>query len=226
MKIKERINLVWIAAILFTCVSCLDKEDEGNPDPAITSTTTQNTANATFNTLTVSGNVDNMGNDITARGIVLNTTGNPTITDSKTTEANNIFTTTLSDLDPNTTYYVKVYATTSTNTYYSEEIELDTRSLAGTTWDFLFKHTETITWNGDVTFNADGTTAYDEPAEPGVYYTEGIWSMTGNQLTYIMDSSKENPQSYVFTATLEDETMIGTYTFGENDNRPFTATER
>ncbi|MER2996833.1 hypothetical protein [Pontibacter populi] len=223
MNIRKSARLAWFMVMMFAFVSCLETKEEANPDPAVTSATTQANANATFNTLEVSGNVDGMGNDVDARGLVWNTTGNPTIADSKTTEANSTFTATVNDLIPNTTYFFKIYATTAEGTFYSDAVELKTRSLAGTTWDFHFAHTATISWNGDVTFNADGTTVYDEPAEPGVYYTEGTWSMTGNELTYTLDASQPNPTSYVHTGTLENNTMSGTYTFGPNDNRPWTA---
>jgi hypothetical protein len=230
MDIRKKVTLIWLPAILFACVSCLETKEEANPDPAVKSSSTQSNANATFNTLKVSGNVDDLGNDIKARGLVWNTTGDPTIVDAKTTEANNIFTATIDKLIPNTTYFFKVYATTADGVFYSNEIELKTRTLAGTTWDIYFDHGihesgYNMAWHGDVTFKADGTTIYDEPDYPGKYYFEGTWSLNGNMLTYDMDASDPNPRNYVLTAILENETLKGTYTFGTAD-KPFTAVLR
>ena len=85
--------------------------------------------------------------------------------------------------------------------------------LINTTWDFII--TVNITnayWHADVTFYADGTTRYDEPADPGTFLNYGAWSMEGNTLYYELDPSDPDPW-YHFTGTLSGNTMSGTCTF-------------
>ncbi len=85
--------------------------------------------------------------------------------------------------------------------------------LTNTTWDFLVIFEDISSWHADVTFYADGTTRYDEPATPGLYLSFGTWSMEGNILYYIMDSSDPVGTAYHFTGKLSCNTMNGTYTF-------------
>ncbi|QHL86568.1 hypothetical protein GU926_03580 [Nibribacter ruber] len=224
MKFFTKLKFATLAVALLFTMSCEEKE-EVIPAPALSSKTTQATANAKFNTVDIQGVVDAGKNEITARGVVYNTTGSPTLADSKTTEAGNTFTSSINGLNPNTTYTFRVYATTAATTYYSEPIQVKTQSLAGTTWDFFFNHSATVTWHGDVTFNADGTTLYDEPSSPGTYMKRGTWSMKDNVLSYNMDSSVQNPTSYVFNGTMLNNAMSGTYTFG-TANKPWSAVKR
>jgi uncharacterized protein (TIGR02145 family) len=68
------------------------------------------------------------GGNITARGVCWSTTTGPTISNSKTSDGvgTGIFTSSLSQLTANTTYYVKAYATNSTGTSYGAEISFKT----------------------------------------------------------------------------------------------------
>jgi hypothetical protein len=88
-------------------------------------------------------------------------------------------------------------------------------SLINTTWDFTVNYSETVLWHADVTFYPDGTTKYDEPDDPGIYVFYGTWSMEGNILFYIMDSSGGLGTNYQFTGTLSGITMNGTFTLGD-----------
>jgi len=65
---------------------------------------------------------------ITARGVCWNRTGNPTISDYKTTDGNELgnFTSTLTSLVNNTKYFVRAYATNSVGTSYGEQDSLIT----------------------------------------------------------------------------------------------------
>jgi uncharacterized protein (TIGR02145 family) len=74
----------------------------------------------------IGGNITNDGGaSITARGVVWSTNSNPTI--ALTTKTSNgsgtgSFSSTLTNLTPKTTYYVRAYATNSTGTGYGNEI--------------------------------------------------------------------------------------------------------
>lgn len=215
--------IIFSISIAFT--SC-EKDDE--PEiavPTLTSSTTLEVVEVTYTTIKVNGNVaSDGGSEITSKGVCWSTNSNPTIDDNKTSESLNTFTSTITDLTANTTYYFRVYATNSTGTSYGTEQTYSTSSLDDTTWDFLLIHDTEISWHADVTFYADGTTKYDEPEYPGQYLTYGTWSLNGNTLTYDMDASNTNNTAYQFTGTISENTMSGTYTFGTNPDKSWTAT--
>jgi uncharacterized repeat protein (TIGR01451 family) len=63
------------------------------------------------------------GANVTARGVCWNTTGTPTVSDDKTADGTGTgeFTSSLTNLEPNTTYHVRAYATNSAGTTYGAE---------------------------------------------------------------------------------------------------------
>ncbi|QTA84768.1 hypothetical protein [Desulfonema magnum] len=94
--------------------------------------TTEAISDITSGTAICGGNVTSDGNaDITARGVCWNTSGTPTTDDNKTSDGTGagIFTSTLTGLDRDTTYYVRAYATNSEGTAYGEEVTFATNSL-------------------------------------------------------------------------------------------------
>jgi len=87
--------------------------------------TTTAITNITQTSATGGGNVtSDGGSTITARGVCWNTTGNPSITGSKTSDGagTGIFTSNLSILSTGTTYYVRAYATNSQGTAYGAQV--------------------------------------------------------------------------------------------------------
>ncbi len=86
--------------------------------------TTADITNITATTAKCGGEVISDGGfTVTARGICWNTMGNPDINDSKTTNGNGngTFTSNMTGLTPNTTYYVRAYAKNEKGTNYGEE---------------------------------------------------------------------------------------------------------
>ena len=80
-------------------------------------------SNILVNTAESGGNVLQWGGDtVTVKGVCWNTTGNPTISDSKTENGTGLgsFTSIMYPLVENTTYYVRAYATNSKGTGYGE----------------------------------------------------------------------------------------------------------
>ncbi len=69
------------------------------------------------------------GEDIIARGICWNTTGDPSITDSKTSDGKGkgSFTSSMSGLQKGSVYYVSAYATNSVGTAYGEQVIFSTQ---------------------------------------------------------------------------------------------------
>ena len=86
--------------------------------------TTGDITNITATTATCSGNVTwDGGAEVTSRGICWNTSENPSTEDSKTSDGTGagLFAGNLTELTPNTTYYVRAYATNSEGTAYGEQ---------------------------------------------------------------------------------------------------------
>ena len=91
--------------------------------------TTEEVTNVTLHGATCGGDVVYEGNtDVTERGVCWSTEPNPTVEDSHTSDGSGMgeFISTLTDLTPNTTYYVKAYATNSVGTAYGNEVSFTT----------------------------------------------------------------------------------------------------
>jgi uncharacterized protein (TIGR02145 family) len=103
--------------------------------------TTGAVTNITTNSASCSGNVTaEDAASVTARGLCWSTSQNPTTADSKTTNGTGTgtFSGSLTGLNPNTTYYVRAYATRSEGTTYGEERSFQTleeEELSGTFTD-------------------------------------------------------------------------------------------
>jgi uncharacterized protein (TIGR02145 family) len=106
-------------------VRCLN--DEGNPLPTVTTTAVSNIAQTSA---TGGGNVTSDGGaTVTARGVCWSTNQNPTVgLTTKTVDGlgTGVFTSSLTGLTPNTTYYVRAYATNSVGTVYGNEVSFTT----------------------------------------------------------------------------------------------------
>jgi len=101
------------------------------PQPTIPTLSTTNITNISSNSATCGGNISNYGGaSITARGVCWATSQYPTINDSKTTDGSGIgsFTSSITGLNSNTTYYVRSYATNSVGTAYGEQKSFKTDS--------------------------------------------------------------------------------------------------
>jgi hypothetical protein len=86
--------------------------------------TTSSVSNISTTSVTISGNViDDQGAAVTARGVCWNTTGSPTTDDDCTNDGSGMgdFESSLSDLTPRTTYYVRAYAINSEGTSFGNE---------------------------------------------------------------------------------------------------------
>lgn len=112
------------------------------------------------------GNVTGDDNaTFTERGVVFSTNANPTILDTKVINGTGIgigtFSSTISGLTPNTTYYVRTYATNSTGTVYGDQISFTTLVtnppysasvyVASTTYDFSSEANIPYSENNEIT---------------------------------------------------------------------------
>ena len=112
--------LVLIGSIAFT--AC-------NPNELLPVLTTTEVSAITQTTATSGGNItSDAGSSVTARGVCWSTKANPTIADSKTSDGAGVgsFTSSITGLAANTTYFVRAYATTSVGTAYGSAYQITT----------------------------------------------------------------------------------------------------
>jgi len=93
--------------------------------------TTQAVTGINPTTATGNGDITHLGGiAATAHGVVWNTIGTPTLADNSTNEglaaATGAFTSSMTGLSPETTYYVRAYATNAAGTAYGDEITFTT----------------------------------------------------------------------------------------------------
>ena len=121
--------------VLLLSNSCSKEKNQGPGEAPVL--TTVNVNSVTHTTANCGGNITSDGGaKVTARGLCWNTTQNPTTDDNITTDGNGTgtFTSALTDLAVNTTYYARAYATNSVATSYGNELSFKT--YAGTVSDF------------------------------------------------------------------------------------------
>lgn len=113
-------------------VRCLKNSGTSVKTPTVT---TSNIFDITQTSVIGGGHVTaDGGAPITARGVCWNITGNPTITDSKTTDGTLVgtFSSNITGLIPETLYYVRAYASNSEGTAYGDEKQFTKSSEHGT----------------------------------------------------------------------------------------------
>ena len=127
----KNILLLFASLILFSCSN--NEEENNTPNVSIPVLTTNAISNINLVSASSGGNITTDGGaNITARGVIWSTLPNPTISlTTKTTDGVGIgiFTSNITSLTPNTTYYVRAYATNSAGTAYGNEISFITTSI-------------------------------------------------------------------------------------------------
>ena len=189
--------------------------------------TTNDVTNITTNSASCGGNVTDDGNGtVTARGICWSEVQNPTINNIYSEETNNgsgtgSFTSQLTNLKDNTTYYVRSYATNEKGTAYGEEKSFKTVEVTlptVTTKDVTNITANSASCGGNVTDDGNGTVTvrgicWSEVQNPTInnIYSEETNNGTGtgsftSQLTNLKDNTTYYVRSY---ATNEKGTAYG-----------------
>lgn len=128
--IKKTNNLIFpllvMGVFLIFVSSCKKDDDSSKGVPVLTTTVV---TSITHSDAISGGNITSEGGaTVTARGVCWSTGQTPTISDNKTTDATGtgVFTSNISGLSPNTTYYVRAYAINSNGTGYGNTISFST----------------------------------------------------------------------------------------------------
>jgi len=135
MNNYKRIAALFLLCILFSCDKYnLDRTNPHDPKnknytPSVPELTTTAATVISGNSAAVTGYVTSDGGaSVTARGVCWSTSSNSTIANSKTTDGGGTgtFTSSITGLSPNTTYYVRAYATNIVGTAYANELSFTT----------------------------------------------------------------------------------------------------
>ena len=112
-----------------TLVDETEDDEEEIIEPELPTVVTQEASDITINTAKFSYEVvSDGGAEVTERGVCWDTIQNPTIDKNRTNDGNGLgtFTSELSNLAPQTTYYVRAYAVNSVGISYGEEMSFET----------------------------------------------------------------------------------------------------
>lgn len=129
--------------LILSCSKSDSNETEKEPPLSLPILTTASVSEITETSAVSGANIsEDGGASITARGICWSTSTEPTLSDNKTTNAIGIgeFSSSLEDLDANTTYYVRSYAINNEGTAYGNEVSFTT----------LEPQAEAMVFEGDV----------------------------------------------------------------------------
>lgn len=145
MKIAYKILFSYFTVICLLVFTSCDSKVKTEILPILT--TTEVTAIGQ-STASCGGNIStNAGSDITARGVCWSKEENPTIADSKTSDGIGIgsFTSSITGLTANTTYFVRAFATNSSGTAYGDSRQFTTIATPATVSDIDGNIYHTIT---------------------------------------------------------------------------------
>jgi len=154
-------------ALFFFLVSGCKKEDDPQPTKALAEVSTSPVESVTFNSARAGGNVLNDGNaEIISRGICYDINPNPDKYDFTVSSGNGTgsFSVDLSNLQPNTQYFIRAYATNSVGITYGNEVSFTTQidsstiiTLPTLTTSNAFNITSTSAYSGGVITDDGGS---------------------------------------------------------------------
>lgn len=124
--------------IVFASSCKKDDDNNGGNNTGIPILTTTVVTDISQTTATCGGNISSDGGaTVTSRGVCWSTGQTPTISDNKTEDGtgSGSFTSSVTDLEPNTTYYLRAYAINSVGTAYGSALSFTTeKGISGSTF--------------------------------------------------------------------------------------------
>ena len=184
-RVQRLVAFATVSLILFS--SCSDNKTTEPVQPKVPTLSTAAFSAITQTTAESGGTITSDGGAaVTARGICWSLNAVPTIADNHTTDGTGTgsFTSSLTGLTADTTYYVRAYATNSAGTGYGNALSFTTEAASGTVTDIDGNVYQTVTigtqvWmaenlkvthyrNGDSIPNVPGGLAWDALVE-GAY---------------------------------------------------------
>ena len=175
-------------------------------DLQVPTLTTTAVSSITLTSAVSGGNItDNGGADVTARGVCWSTSSSPTTANNSTTDGSGsgIFTSSLSGLSPNTTYYVRAYATNSVGTAYGNEVSFTTQAVQVATLSTTAITSITLTSavsGGNITADGGGTVT-----------ARGVCWSTSSGPTTSNNTTSDGTGIGVFSSTLTGLSPSTTY---------------
>ena len=145
------------------------------------------------------------GASVTSRGVCWNTSANPTISNSKTTDGTGTgtFASSLTGLTVNTTYYLRAYATNSAGTAYGDELSFKTASATVPTL--------TTTAVSSITQSSAASGGNITSDGGASVTTRGVcWNTSGNA-TISNSTTTDGAGTGLFTSSLTGLTINTTY---------------
>lgn len=154
----------------------------------------------TTNSAVSGGNViSDGGSAVTARGICWSTGTTPAISDSHTTDGNGTgsYTSSMTGLNPNTTYYVRAYAVNSVGTSYGSVISFTTQQLDVTVTDVDGNVYNTVTLGAQVWMTENLRVTHYRNGDPILTgLSDNEWSSATDGAFAVYNNEPSNSQVY------------------------------
>lgn len=176
-----------MGVVMFLFGSCKNDDDNDVIKQILTVTTAEVTKIGQVTAQSGGIITSDAGLAVTARGVCWNTTGNPSITDTKTTDGSGggSFTSQLTGLTVGTTYYLRAYATSSEGTAYGSTMSFET--LGSTFTDSRDGNVYNMVTIGDQIWMAENlkTTHYSDGTAIPLVNTNSTWdALTATSKAY------------------------------------------
>lgn len=205
--------------------------------PSLATINTVAISSITANSAVSGGSIVSDGNDpITARGICYSTKVNPTVADNKIPDngSSDNFTLLITGLSPNTTYYIRAYATNSTGTAYgiNEENFTTLVSLPTVLTDTTVINSTMAVCKGNITDEGGGTIlsrgiCYSASPSPTIQDSVVITGTTKDTFSLNLNGLSQNTKYYARAFAINSagtaygdeisfQTDIQLFAFGQN----------